>query len=44
MNDRQIKVGIFMGSKSDLPIVNEAAKILDYFGISNEINLSLIHI
>mgnify|MGYP002845065285 CR=1 FL=1 len=43
MNDRQIKVGIFMGSKSDLPIVNEAAKILDYFGISNEINILSAH-
>ena len=43
MNNKQIKVGIFMGSKSDLPIVNEAAKILDSFSIPNEINILSAH-
>ena len=27
------KVSIVMGSKSDLPVMQEASKILDYFGI-----------
>ena len=42
------KVGIIMGSKSDLPIMQEAIDILNEFGIHNDVDivsaLSLIHI
>ena len=31
------KVGIIMGSKSDLPVMNEAIDILNKFGIENEV-------
>ena len=37
------KVGIIMGSKSDLPIMQEAVDILKYFGISNEVNIVSAH-
>ena len=30
------KVGIIMGSKSDLPIMREAAEMLDELGVSYE--------
>ncbi|MBT4709312.1 MAG: 5-(carboxyamino)imidazole ribonucleotide mutase, partial [Flavobacteriaceae bacterium] len=33
------KVGIIMGSKSDLPIMQEAIDILNDFGISNEVDI-----
>ncbi|MBD3637489.1 MAG: 5-(carboxyamino)imidazole ribonucleotide mutase [Crocinitomicaceae bacterium] len=36
-------VGIIMGSKSDLPIMQEAADILDELGISYEINVVSAH-
>lgn len=36
-------VGIIMGSKSDLPVMNEAALILDQFGISYEIRVVSAH-
>jgi len=36
-------VGIIMGSKSDLPIMNEAAEVLKSFGISFEINVVSAH-
>lgn len=38
-----IEVGIIMGSKSDLPIMKEAAKILSLFGIEFEINIVSAH-
>lgn len=38
-----VKVGIVMGSDSDLPIMQEAAKILDEFGIENEIRIISAH-
>ena len=44
------KVGIIMGSKSDLPVMQDAIDILNEFGIESEVNivsahrLSLIHI
>jgi 5-(carboxyamino)imidazole ribonucleotide mutase len=38
-----IEVGIIMGSKSDLPIMEEAAEILKYFGISYEIKIVSAH-
>lgn len=37
------EVGIIMGSKSDLPIMQEAAKILDFFKVSHEINVVSAH-
>lgn len=36
-------VGIIMGSSSDLTIMDEAKKILDQFGISNEISVVSAH-
>lgn len=36
-------VGIIMGSSSDLPIMNEAAKVLEYFKIPFEINVVSAH-
>jgi 5-(carboxyamino)imidazole ribonucleotide mutase len=38
-----IEVGIIMGSKSDLPVMQEAADILDELGISYEINIVSAH-
>ena len=37
------KVGIIMGSKSDYPVMNEAAKVLEYFDIEYEINIVSAH-
>jgi 5-(carboxyamino)imidazole ribonucleotide mutase len=36
-------IGIVMGSDSDLPVMEEAAKILDKFGIGYEINIISAH-
>ena len=36
-------VGIIMGSKSDLPIMQEAVNILEDFGISNEVDIVSAH-
>lgn len=36
-------VGIIMGSDSDLPIMKEAAKICEYFGIEYEISVVSAH-
>lgn len=37
------KVGIIMGSDSDLPVMQAAAKILDEFGISYELTIVSAH-
>lgn len=37
------EVGIIMGSKSDLPIMQEASKMLEKFGVSYEINVVSAH-
>jgi 5-(carboxyamino)imidazole ribonucleotide mutase len=37
------KVGIIMGSDSDLPVMQEAAKILDYFKIEYELTIVSAH-
>ncbi|MGV3632023.1 MAG: 5-(carboxyamino)imidazole ribonucleotide mutase [Bacteroidota bacterium] len=37
------EVGIIMGSKSDLPVMEEAAKILAHFGIAYELNIVSAH-
>ena len=36
-------VGILMGSDSDLPVMDEASKILDKFGIGHEVVVSSAH-
>jgi 5-(carboxyamino)imidazole ribonucleotide mutase len=36
-------VGIIMGSKSDLPVMQEAIDILNEFGISNEVDIVSAH-
>ena len=36
-------VGIIMGSKSDLPIMQEAANILNQLGVPYEINVVSAH-
>jgi 5-(carboxyamino)imidazole ribonucleotide mutase len=38
-----IEVGIIMGSTSDLPVMQEAADVLDELGISYEINIISAH-
>lgn len=35
-------VGIIMGSDSDLPVMKDAAKILDMFGVPHEVIFSFI--
>ena len=42
-NSKNPQVGILMGSESDLPIMQEAVKILEEFGISNEVVISSAH-
>ena len=37
------KVSIVMGSKSDLQVMQEASKILDYFGIANDVSIMSAH-
>ena len=37
------KVGIIMGSKSDLPVMKEAIDILNKFGIENEVEIVSAH-
>ena len=39
----EIKVAIMMGSKSDMPIMEEAAKILDQFGVGSETKVLSAH-
>jgi 5-(carboxyamino)imidazole ribonucleotide mutase len=38
-----IQIGIIMGSKSDLPVMSEAAKILESFGIGYELTVVSAH-
>ena len=37
------KVGIVMGSDSDMPVMAKAAEILDKFGIDYEMRISSAH-
>lgn len=37
------KVAIIMGSDSDLPVMQEAAKMLDYFGVDYELTVVSAH-
>jgi len=39
----QAKVGIIMGSKSDLPVMKEAAEILEELGVSYELTIVSAH-
>ena len=39
----KIRVGIIMGSKSDLPIMSETEKMLHKFGISSEVKVLSAH-
>jgi 5-(carboxyamino)imidazole ribonucleotide mutase len=43
MNENKIVVGIIMGSDSDLPVMQEAAKVLDEFGVAYEIKIVSAH-
>lgn len=43
MKKQNPKVGIIMGSDSDLPVMNEAAKALEEFGIPYEIKIVSAH-
>ena len=43
MRSNNPQVGIIMGSNSDLPIMLEAAKVLDEFGIKYEIKITSAH-
>ena len=39
MNNTKIEVGIIMGSDSDLPIMEDAFKVLKEFGIGYEVKV-----
>ena len=41
--EKNVDVAIVMGSDSDLPIMKDAAKILDEFGISYEVKVLSVH-
>ena len=41
--NKNIKVGIIMGSDSDLEVMSESAKVLEEFGISYEITVASAH-
>ena len=43
MKMKQIKVGIIMGSASDLPVMEDAKDILDAFGIEAEVQIVSAH-
>jgi len=40
---REAKVGIVMGSDSDLPVMKEAATVLEEFGVAYEITVASAH-
>ena len=37
------RVGIIMGSDSDLPVMKDAARILNMFGVPNEVNFLIVY-
>ena len=43
MNETKIEVGIIMGSDSDLPIMEDAVKVLKEFGIGYEVKVLSAH-
>ena len=38
-----IKVGIIMGSDSDLPVMKDGAKVLEEFGVEYELSIVSAH-
>ena len=40
---KEIKVGIIMGSASDLPVMKDAKEMLDSFGIESEVQIVSAH-
>jgi phosphoribosylaminoimidazole carboxylase PurE protein len=40
---KEIKVALMMGSKNDMPVVEEAVKMLEKFGIGNEVRVLSAH-
>lgn len=40
---KELKVALMMGSKNDMPVVEEAVKVLDKFGIGNEVRVLSAH-
>jgi 5-(carboxyamino)imidazole ribonucleotide mutase len=40
---KKAQVSIIMGSDSDLPVMKEAASMLDYFGIGHEVDIVSAH-
>src|SRR5579863_2536285 len=40
---REVRVGVLMGSDTDLPVMSEAGKVLDKFGIGYEIEVVSAH-
>lgn len=40
LNAVATRVGIVMGSDSDLPVMKDAAKVLNMFGVPNEVCFS----
>src|SRR5580692_5772550 len=40
---REVRVGVLMGSDSDLPVMSEAGKVLDKFGIGYEMEIMSAH-
>ena len=43
MNENKVSVGIIMGSDSDLPIMEDAVKVLKEFGIGYEVKVLSAH-
>ncbi len=43
MSEKNIEVGIIMGSDSDLPIMEDAVNIFKEFGIGYEVNILSAH-
>jgi phosphoribosylaminoimidazole carboxylase PurE protein len=41
--DKQVTVGILMGSDSDFPVMSDACKTLDKFGIGYEVEVASAH-
>ena len=42
-DDHDVRVGILMGSNTDLPVMSEAGKVLDKFGIAYEMEVVSAH-
>ncbi len=40
---KKVRVGIIMGSASDLPVMNDAKEMLDSFGIESEVHIVSAH-